>query len=98
MDGKEAHRRDAPAAALDEEACLETLRARYARLCAERDRLRDARGFFSRPLGPAPASAGISTALVATLAPKPGGVFWTLALVSLGVLVLVGLLSDGVPA
>jgi hypothetical protein len=45
---------------------LERFRLEYERVCGERDRLRNARGFFARPLGPAPASAGISTALVTT--------------------------------
>jgi hypothetical protein len=45
----------------------ETLKAIYERLCTERNRLRDARGFFARGLGPAPASAGIATGVVAAL-------------------------------
>ena len=52
----------------------ETLKAIYERLCQERDRLRDARGFFARGLGPAPASAGIATGVVAALSEGPNHV------------------------
>jgi hypothetical protein len=76
---------------------IQTLEATYARVCAERDRLRSTRGFFSRPLGPAPASAGISTAVVTTLGSHLDtgscGRPWALVL-----LVLVGAAYDGKPA
>jgi hypothetical protein len=77
---------------------LPVLEATYDRLCKERDRLRDARGFFSRPLGPAPASAGISTALVTTLGSKLDTGFVWAAVGTLALLVLVGIAYDGKPA
>jgi hypothetical protein len=77
---------------------VEMLRLAYERVCHERDRLRDARGFFSRPLGPAPASAGISTALVATFGSRLDTAFLVLAMISLALLVLVGAWYDGKPA
>jgi hypothetical protein len=80
----------------DEE--LKILEHAYERVLRERERLRDARGFFARPLGPAPASAGISTALVTTLSSSLDTVFFVLALVSLGLLVITGMLYDGKPA
>ena len=77
---------------------LATLKLTYERLCQERDRLRAARGFFARGLGPAPASAGIATALVAALGDgkNPG-----LLAAATGVLIAMILLSiayDGKPA
>jgi hypothetical protein len=77
---------------------LVVLQASYERLSSERDRLRSARGFFSRPLGPAPASAGISTALVATLGSNLDTGFVWAAVGTLAVLVLVGIAYDGKPA
>jgi hypothetical protein len=77
---------------------LERLRLEYERVCGERDRLRNARGFFARPLGPAPASAGISTALVTTLGSNLDGAYLALALMSLLLLVVLGLWYDGKPA
>jgi hypothetical protein len=74
------------------------LEATYAGLRGERDRLRSARGFFARPLGPAPASAGISTALVSALGPNLDRGFLWAALGSLGLLVLAGVAYDGKPA
>jgi hypothetical protein len=67
-----------------------TLKAVYERLCQERDRLRDARGFFARGLGPAPASAGIATGVVAALGEGPNqvalwfavGVLWAMVVLS----------------
>jgi hypothetical protein len=86
-----------PTGAADEPS-LETLRVSYQRVCGERDRLRDARGYFARPLGPAPASAGISTALVATLASSLNGWFLALALLCLILLISVGIAYDNSPA
>ncbi|MFI5091302.1 MAG: hypothetical protein ACHP7P_14730 [Terriglobales bacterium] len=83
-------------AARDEQ--LERLRLEYERVCGERDRLRNARGFFARPLGPAPASAGISTALVTTLGSNLDRGYLALALISLLLLVVLGLWYDGKPA
>jgi len=77
---------------------LATLKAYHERLIRERDRLRDARGSFSRQLGPTPASAGISTALVAAFGSHPKTVFMALALASLFLLVVSGLWYDGKPA
>lgn len=77
---------------------LERLRLEYERICGERDRLRNARGFFARPLGPAPASAGISTALVTTLGSNLDGGYLTVALISLLLLVILGAWYDGKPA
>jgi hypothetical protein len=77
---------------------LEMLRTRYERLCNERDRIRSARGFFSRPLGPAPASAGISTALVTTLGSHLDKGFVWAAVGTLALLILVGIAYDGKPA
>jgi hypothetical protein len=77
---------------------LEVLRASYERLCTERDRLRSARGFFSRPLGPAPASAGISTALVTALGSHLDTGFVWAAVGALALLVVVGAAYDGKPA
>jgi hypothetical protein len=74
---------------------LETLRVSYERVCHERDRLRDARAYFSRPLGPAPASAGISTALVTALGSNLDPAFVALALASLVALVGIGIWYDG---
>jgi hypothetical protein len=77
---------------------LERLRLEYERVCGERDRLRDARGFFARPLGPAPASAGISTALVTTLGSNLDGGYLAVALISLLLLIILGAWYDGKPA
>lgn len=44
---------------------LELLKLEHKRLTSERDRIRDARAHFARQLGPLPAFAGISVALVA---------------------------------
>lgn len=88
----------APSGASPPSDKLDTLKARHEQLVRERDRLRDARGFFSRQLGPTPASAGISTALVAAFGSHPRTVFMALALASLFLLVVAGLLYDGKPA
>lgn len=87
-----------PPSAASEDERLETLRRTYERICGERDRLRDARGFFARALGPAPASAGISTALVATFAHTRDEVFLWLAVGALVALVVAGMLYGGKPA
>jgi hypothetical protein len=81
-----------------DEQRLQVLQETYRRVCAERDRLRDARAFFARPLGPAPASAGISTALVTTLASNLDTGFVWAAVGTLVLLVLVGIAYDGKPS
>jgi hypothetical protein len=70
----------------------------YARLCHERDRLREARGRFALGLGPAPASAGIATAIAAATAHRPDHALLWIATGLLGVLVAVGMVYDGKPA
>lgn len=82
----------------DAEQQLATLKLTYDRVCHERDRLRDARGFFARSLGPLPASAGISTALVAVLGEGENPALLVLALVGLVALVVLGIWYDGAPA
>lgn len=73
---------------------LRALEAAHQRLCHERDRLRDARGLFARGLGPLPASAGISTALVGTLGSGLHMGFVWAAVGMLGVLVACGIAYD----
>jgi hypothetical protein len=77
---------------------LETLKAVYDRLGKERDRLRDARGYFARGLGPAPASAGIATALVAAIGESDDTVALAVAVVLVGIMILVSTVYDGKPA
>ena len=49
---------------------LAALELAYKQVTGERDRLRDARAFFARQLGPLPAFAGISAAVVAAFSDK----------------------------
>jgi hypothetical protein len=77
---------------------LETLKAVYDRVCKERDRLRDARGYFARGLGPAPASAGIGTALVAAIGESNNTLALAVAVVLVGIMILVSTVYDGKPA
>jgi hypothetical protein len=79
----------------DEE--LKTLELTYRRLCDERDRLRAARGFFSRGLGPAPASAGISIALVAAFGDGANPAFLGPALAGVVAMVVVGIWYGSAP-
>jgi hypothetical protein len=91
-------RRTGRAAGVADDEDLTVLKATYDRICNERDRLRSARGFFSRPLGAAQASAGLSATVVSTF--KPGvdeGLLWA-AVGTLLLLVLVGIAYDGKPA
>ena len=74
---------------------LATLRATYQRLSHERDRLRDARGFFARGLGPAPASAGIATGVVAALGDGKNPGFLFAAVGVLVAMVTVSIAYDG---
>ncbi len=76
----------------------EARKLEYARLCVERDRLRAARARFSAGLGPAPASAGIATAVTATLGKEPVGALLVIAVVLLAAMVCVGIAYDGKPA
>jgi hypothetical protein len=78
-----------------DEQPLETLRCTYERLCHERDRLRDARGFFARSLAPAQASAGVGTALVAAVGENPNAVGMGAAVALLLAMVYVGFHYDG---
>jgi hypothetical protein len=77
---------------------LETLKAIYARVSNERDRLRDARGHFARGLGPAPASAGIATALVAAFGGGKNPLLLGLAAAGLLLMVICSIWYDGKPA
>jgi hypothetical protein len=77
---------------------LETLKAVYDRVCKERDRLRDARGHFARGLGPAPATAGIATALVAAIGDSNNTLALAFAVVLVGIMILVSTVYDGKPA
>jgi hypothetical protein len=78
---------------------LSALRLAYEQAVTERDRVRDARGFFARQLGPLPAFAGISAALVGAFSNKierPGWLW--LALVVLLLLILVSVFYSWLPA
>ena len=77
---------------------LEMLKAAYERVCKERDRLRDARGFFARPLGPAPATAGISTALIAAFANGVHTLWIVLAAITVALMIAAGIWYDSKPA
>jgi hypothetical protein len=62
--------------ATDDELAVRKLT--YEQAAGERDRIRSARAFFARQLGPLPAFAGISVALVGALSEKfdEGWQFW----------------------
>jgi hypothetical protein len=75
------------------------LRLAYEQAIKERDRVRDARSFFARQLGPLPAFAGISAALVGAFSNKIERPVWLwLALVVLGLLILVSVFYSWLPA
>jgi hypothetical protein len=76
-----------------------TLRLSYESAIQERDRLRAARAFFARQLGPLPAVAGISVGLVAAFSERihHRGWLW-IALGLLAVMVIVSLVYSGMPA
>jgi hypothetical protein len=82
----------------DHDQQLATLRLTYERLCHERDRLRDARGYFARGLGPAPVSAGIATVLVSALSEGRNPGLLCLAVAALIALIVVGVWYDGKPS
>jgi hypothetical protein len=88
---------EAPNAAGNPE--LATLKLAYDQTIQERDRLRGARAFFARQLGPLPTFAGISIGLVGAFSDKihHGPWLW-IALGVLGLLVTVSLLYSGMPA
>jgi hypothetical protein len=75
------------------------LKLAYEQAIQERDRLRGARAFFARQLGPLPAFAGVSAALVGAFSGKALDRLWMwIALGVLGLLILVSLLYSGMPA
>lgn len=76
-----------------------TLKLAYEQTIQERDRLRGARAFFARQLGPLPAFAGISVALVGAFSDKAHHRVWLwIAVGVLIVLILVSLIYSGMPA
>ena len=77
---------------------LDTLKLTYDRLRDESKRLRDARAGFARGLGPAPASAGIATAVTAALGEHHHRGWLYAALVLLALMVVVGMLYVRLPA
>src|SRR5436190_5319327 len=77
---------------------LDTLKLTYDRLREETKRLRDARAGFARGLGPAPASAGIATAVTAALGEPHHRGWLYAALVLLALMVVVGMLYVRLPA
>jgi hypothetical protein len=83
---------------VDHDQQLATLRLTYERVCHERDRLRDARGYFARGLGPAPVSAGIATVLVAALSEGRNPGLLGAAVAGLAALIVVGVWYDGKPS
>lgn len=78
---------------------LSTLRLAYEQAVQESDRIRGARAFFARQLGPLPAFAGISAALVGAFSQKIEHRVWLwLALAVLVLLILVSCLYSSLPA
>lgn len=76
----------------------DTLRLTYERVRDESKRLRDARAHFARGLGPAPASAGIATAVTAALGQHEQRGWLYAALVLLALMTVVGILYVRKPA
>jgi hypothetical protein len=73
-------------------------RLTYERLAAERNRMRDARSFFARQLGPLPAFAGISVALVGAFSEDIGCEAWLwVALAIFALMIVVSILYSGMP-
>lgn len=71
----------------------------YQQAIQERDRLRGARAFFARQLGPLPAFAGISAAAVAAFSDKIQHRLWMwIAVGGLGLLVVVSMFYSGMPS
>jgi hypothetical protein len=78
---------------------LSALKLAYEQAVQERDRIRDARAFFARQLGPLPAFAGISAAVVGAFSQKIEHRVWLwLALGVLALLILVSCLYSWLPA
>jgi hypothetical protein len=76
-----------------------TLNLAYEQAIQERDRLRGARAFFARQLGPLPAFAGISAAFVGVFSYNVEHRVWMwIALGVLLVLILVSWIYSGMPA
>jgi hypothetical protein len=74
-------------------------RLTYERIVAERDRIRAARAFFARQLGPLPAVAGVSVALVGAFSEEISHKWLLLvALVLFALMVLVSVLYSRMPA
>jgi hypothetical protein len=73
-------------------------RLTYGRVREESKRLRDARGHFARGLGPAPASAGIATAVTAALGQHHQRGWLYAALGLLALMTLVGMAYVRKPA
>jgi hypothetical protein len=82
-----------------EDEGLAALQLAYEQTIQERDRLRGARSFFARQLGPLPAFAGISVALVGAFSENVHHRLWLwIALGVLILLILVSLTYSGMPA
>lgn len=76
---------------------LEVLRLAYQDVLTERDRLRGARGSFTKTLGPLPASAAIVIGLVGSVAGRVGVGWLAGAAVLLVVLIVIGLAYADLP-
>jgi hypothetical protein len=77
----------------------EVLELEYARAVGERDRIRSARAFFARQLGPLPAFAGISVALVGAFSEKVDKEGWVwVALAAFVAMTVVSMLYSRMPA
>jgi hypothetical protein len=77
---------------------LETLKVAYEEVRQERDRIRNARGWASRQLGPLPSAAGISTGVVAAFSGHVNRWWLYGALVGLAAMVIVSMLYSRVQA
>ena len=71
----------------------------YTRMVNERDRLRDARAFFARQLGPLPTVAGVSLTLIVALTSDDADRWWLVALAGVALVAMVGIsfLSSRIP-
>jgi hypothetical protein len=75
------------------------LKLDYDRVVKERDRLRGARAFFARQLGPLPTFAGVSVSLVAAFSDKVTRDEWlVVALCAFGAMAVVSMLYSRMPA
>jgi hypothetical protein len=83
----------------DEDDDLGALELEHTRLVSERDRMRDARQFFARQLGPLPTVTGISLAAVAVLPDRhPRPVLIGVALGLFALMIALSVLYAGMPA